>query len=280
MNANPVRQIFTIAQIGHAYIPETQNAASIANLLQAGFEFVLDTTSVKFDAAKYQLPNGAIDFVTGIRDLKDDEDLTRRLSGELILMTSDPDSDLESATDYAHLPLHEQCYFYHDSFPFAKNLAIISTYIWQHLPIVEGVQATAAGKRDVQPYLLYSFGMIALNRCLRSPLPHHSESRGCPLDYCEVVGDIDRFLIHGRGFCSDCKRLLQERQRDGDIHRSISEPSNGSCSERPEPPSNTTSSSHTHLRTSRRSPYRCTTSCRPVAFECGSMKPPCSPATV
>lgn len=217
MNANSARQVFAIAPMGHAYIPETQNAASIANLTQACFEFVLDTRAVKFNEAKYRLRNGAIDFVTAISDLQDQKDLTRRLSGELILMTADPDSDVESATDYADRPLAEQCYFYHDSFPFAKNLAIVSTYVWQHLPIVEGVRATAAGLREVQPYLLYCFGMIALNRCLRSPLPHHIESRGCPLDYCEVVGDIDRFLIHGRGFCGDCKRLLQERQREGGI---------------------------------------------------------------
>jgi hypothetical protein len=203
--------------MGRAYIPETQNAASIANLLQPSFQFVVDTTPVRFDAAKYHLPNGAIDFVTAISDLKEEEAFKRRLSGELILMTSDPDSDLESATDYGNHPLHEQCYFYHDSVPFAKNLAIISTYVWQHLPIVEGVRAAATGEREVQPYLLYCFAMIALDRCLHSPLPHHGETRGCPLDYCEVVGDIDRFLIHGRGFCADCKRLLQERQRDGGI---------------------------------------------------------------
>ena len=31
------------------------------------------------------------------------------------------------------------------------------------------------------------------------------------------MADIDRFLIHGPGFCADCKRLLQERQRDDGI---------------------------------------------------------------
>ena len=177
MDAKNARQVFTIAPIGRAYAPETYNAASIANSLQTCFEFVVDTTPLKFNSAKYRLQSGAIDFCRAVSDLKDKADLRRRLSGELILLTSDPDSDVESATDYADHLLHEQCYFYHDTFSFAKNWGMISTYVSQHLPIVEGVRASATGQREVQPYLLYCFAMIALNRCLRSSLPHHNETR-------------------------------------------------------------------------------------------------------
>ena len=121
MNANNARQVFTIAPIGRAYGPEAYNAAAIANLLQTSFEFVVDTTPVKFHAAKYRLQSGAIDLFRAVSDLKNTAPLRRRLSGELILLTSDPDSDVESATDYADHPLHEQCYFYHDTFSFRQE---------------------------------------------------------------------------------------------------------------------------------------------------------------
>jgi hypothetical protein len=123
MNANNDCQVFTIAPIGHAYIPETMNAAAKANGLQASFKFVVDARPVTFEAAKYRFKNDAIDFVRAIGDLKDEEVFKGRLSDELILVTSDPDSDSESATDYADQdhPLHEQCYFYHDSFSFARS---------------------------------------------------------------------------------------------------------------------------------------------------------------
>jgi hypothetical protein len=207
--------IFTIAPVGPAYLPETQNAASIANLVQRSFEFVVDGEQVEIDEATHTLQNRAIDYVAAISGLRANPDFRRRLEGELILVTSNPDSDPETARDYEGHPLREQCYFYRDTFPFAKNLAFVSTFVWQHLPLIERVASTAAGQRHVQPYLMLCFAMIALNRCLGSPLPHHSETRGCPLDYCEVVADIDRFFVGQHGFCDGCIRLLDDKLHSG-----------------------------------------------------------------
>ena len=209
--------VFTIAPMGLAYLTETQNAASVANREQRSFQFVVDPEPVEFDEAKYKLPNGAMDHLAAIRDLQKLDDFKRRMTGELILVTAAPHSDRETTVDYTDRPLYQQCYYYYDRVPGAMSFAFISTYVWQHLPPVAGVQTTAAGLRSVQPYLLSAFAVLALSRCVRENLPFHEETRGCPLDYCDVVADIDRFYFQERRFCSECRQFIKAKQREGAI---------------------------------------------------------------
>jgi hypothetical protein len=219
---------FTVAPLGRGYQPETQNTVTLANTAQKAFKFVFRAETVPIEEDKYKLTNGALDLRKAVGDLLRHESFKRLASGQLIFVTSKPDSDQDSADQYGSLSLEEQCYFYHDSLqfdeslpfdeilPFAKNVSIVSTYIWDHLPRIIGVPTTNSGRRALEPYLFLSFAMIALSRCIDMPLPHHTETRGCPLDYCDTVQEIDRFFQGGR-LCDECERILQTKRRNGEI---------------------------------------------------------------
>jgi TIR domain-containing protein len=147
--------------------------------------------------------------------------LTSESERQFILLTSESSSDEESAEDYGKKygeeDVYKQCYFLHDSpFPDAKNIAIVSTYVWDNLPSIAKFPKTDLGRRALQPYLLYSFATIALSRCIGVDLPFHTETRGCPLDYCDTVQEIDRFFEKGR-LCKECERFLQSRRQEGKI---------------------------------------------------------------
>jgi TIR domain len=223
MPSQPGPITFTVIPLGRAYIPETQHTVSSANIAQKAFKFEFRAQTVPIEEDKYTLPNGALDLCKAVGDLLRCNRVRPSTSEQqLILVTSLPDSDPDSARDYANLTLIEQCYFYHDSLslddsvPYAKNTAIVSTYIWDHLPTITEVSTTHAGRRALEPYLYLSFANIALSRCIDMPLPHHMETRGCPLDYCDDVHEIDRFFQGGR-LCDECEHMLQIKQRDGEI---------------------------------------------------------------
>jgi hypothetical protein len=228
MPRNPGPITFTVAPLGRAYIPETQNTVVLANMAQKAFKFEFRAEIVPIEEDKYTLQNGALDLRKAVGDLLRHESFRRLASEQLILVSSKPDSDQDSARDYKDMSLVEQCYFYHDSLafdesvpfeessPYAKNTAIISTYIWDHLPSIAEVSKTNSGRRALEPYLFLSFAMIALSRCIDMPLPHHTETRGCPLDYCDTVQEIDRFFQGGR-LCDECEHVLQTKHQDGEI---------------------------------------------------------------
>jgi hypothetical protein len=146
---------------------------STANVIQTAFKFEFRAQPVTIEQDKYTLPNGALDLCKAVGDLLMCNRVRLSNSEQLILLTSLPDSDPDSARDYADLPLIEQCYFYHDnlslddSVPYAKNTAIVSTYIWDHLPPIKEIFTTHAGRRSLEPYLYLAFANIALSRCLR-----------------------------------------------------------------------------------------------------------------
>jgi len=110
-------------------------------------------------------------------------------------LTSAPFSDRDYGTDPE--------YFFHSMTGVNNDdVALISTYLWEHLP----------GRRRVQPFLLYELAETALDWCI--DIPCHDETRGCLCDYCEDPKDIDRGFELGP-FCNSCEQHIEHELRLG-----------------------------------------------------------------
>jgi hypothetical protein len=71
----------TVVPLGHVYIPETQNAVSLANTKQEAFRFVFRANVVPIEENKYKLKNGALDLDEAVRDLLRRQTFRRLASG-------------------------------------------------------------------------------------------------------------------------------------------------------------------------------------------------------
>lgn len=207
---------FTVAWLGDAYRSEIQLPVSIANATQDSFRFVLHRDVISIQEDKYKLKNGALDLDKAVRDLLRRRTFKQLAAEQLILVTSKPYSDQDTADNYANLNLEGQCYYFEEGFSFTKNISLISTYIWDRLPSKPGIPITATPTRHraLEPYLLLAFAAIALNRL--TGMRPHEETRGCLLDYCDDVRDIDRFFEIGH-LCDQCERTIQIKRRDAEI---------------------------------------------------------------
>jgi hypothetical protein len=206
---------FTVAALAHVETSETQNAVQLANLTQQSFKFVFHPRTVSIQEEKYRLSNGALDLVGAVHALTKTQRFKRLVFDELILVTSKADADKESETDVA-IAFENQCYFMRETLPFAKNVAVVSTYTWDRLLRTEVIPTNASGRRALQPYLLLSFAIIALARSMSAPLGYHFDTKGCPLDRCDEVREIDRVFAGGR-FCDRCESILENMKSEGKL---------------------------------------------------------------
>lgn len=212
MLGHPEPITFTVAPLGHVNIPETENAVILANVMQGAFRFMFHSDVVFIKEDKYKLKNGALDLDKVVRALLKRQRFRRLASGRLILVTSKPYAD--PSDECADQDLIDQCYFYDDGLSFAKNISIVSTYIWDRLPNRADLFITASGRRALQPYLLLMFAITVVNQLTN--MLAHQETRGCPFDYCYQVQDVDRFFERG-SVCDECERTLQIKCRGGEI---------------------------------------------------------------
>jgi hypothetical protein len=216
MPTSTKRLIFKVAPLGTINSSAADNAISLANNIQKAFYFQFHPEIIPVKDKNFLLSNGAFDLDKAARNLIKRKNFSKFVGDRLILLTSKPYSNQDLLNQYAgkKVNLKEQCYFYDTEA--AKNVALVSTYIWDHLPRMRGLPSTVSGQRALEPYLIYTLGMIALDRCV-AEIHHHETIRGCPLDYCENVRDINRFFTNGR-FCDDCERdILKKNVKEGKI---------------------------------------------------------------
>lgn len=184
---------FTVAQFGDLKRAETQHVLETASSIQRVFEFELYDGRFPLDIRRYKLRNGGIDVEAAVRPLlKKLEKLE-----PVILLTSAPVTN----RDHAQFPK----YFFFSSDVDSGDATVISTYVWDRLP----------GKRHLEPFLLYEFAQLILERWTQ--LTYHSETRGCLFDYCEEPKDIDQGFERGPFFDS-CEHSLGNQLRAGDLN--------------------------------------------------------------
>ncbi len=207
--------VFNVAPLGAINLTEIDNAISLTNKIQTAFHFKFYPEIISIKDDKFLLSNGALDLDKAVKNLLKRKSINKLVSNKLILITSKPYSNHDALNQYAgkNLELIQQCYFYDTES--AKNVALISSYIWDHLPKRRGFPATLSGQRALEPFLVSAFAVIALDRCI-GEIHHHEAIRGCPSDYCENVRDIDRFFLKGR-FCDDCENVLKKNVQEGNI---------------------------------------------------------------
>lgn len=212
--------VFKIVLFGNVNWTEVDNAAELANQIQDFFRFEMHPDSIVLPDDKYRLPNGAIDIDQALVDLlapaKRPEGLVDK---NHIFVTAMPYSDAELAKEFAGKSVNQdlnQCYFYDVDVLGDKKTAVVSTFIWDHLqPRPEyRLPIGPSGRRETQPFLLYAFARIAIERLI--VLPHHIETRGCPCDYCNSITDIDAFFDRG-GFCDEDEQYIKSKINAGAV---------------------------------------------------------------
>jgi hypothetical protein len=181
---------FTVAQLGDLNRADAEHSVIIASGVQRAFEFEMYPKRFPIDVNRYKLPNTGLDLETAAQDV------LRRFKWPrpLILLTSHPYSD----SDYGH----KSEYFFYAGGLYNDDVTIISSYLWDNLP----------GARPLQPYLLFEFADLMLDRL--TDLTSHSETRGCLFDYCDDPKDIDLGFENGP-LCNSCEQITYKELRSG-----------------------------------------------------------------
>lgn len=238
-----MRQVL-VAELGQLNsAAEVYNSMDIANSLQSGFSFKETWVRLPFDKSRYALPHAGYDLDNVVIDLFSNEQIALPKDQPVILLTSDGYSD-RSPDIFGTDPLNQGLYFYSSEWIPGTRCFIASTFIWEHLPERPDIfPSRSAGRRTLQPYLLYCFAVIALELALgdiRAPM-HADETLGCANDYNQDVHGIDEFFARRIGLCPQCNNAFRGRLRDGRINlleaasarrllnRAVGKPFNGSC---------------------------------------------------
>lgn len=219
------RLVFTVAGLGQVNGGELDNAVELANTLQDSFHFVRRPT-LPIPRGDYWLSNGGRNLDAFFEALLDRPGSQRRLpAGNLIFVTAEPYSDEDAAKESGGRSVEadlNQCYFLDEGLSVDKRIAIVSTFIWDRLPprshLDVGVSRRGGrARRAQQAYLLYAFGVVAVNNILPS-VGWHEETRGCPFDYCDDVRRIDEFFARG-SLCPEHGRNFVKAMNAGRISR-------------------------------------------------------------
>ncbi len=199
---------------------ELANAVDVANAAQDSYRFILDSHIIHINSSRYELENGAFDLDNAIDDLaKRRESFQKLLKQNPIFVTSLAYSDKNLVSEFrGKLLLDElsQCYF-HEVYEYPQgNAALISTFVWDHLPPNKnvGLKSSPSGRRALQPYLLCEFAAIILD-----PLGDtfiHEETRGCPFDYCSNVREIDE-TFRVKRLCSEHEDYFRQQVVKGKL---------------------------------------------------------------
>ena len=184
------RFALTIGQIGSIDLAQLENSIGLANQVQTTFRFDLITKRNPISRRRYRLPNGGYDLDLAVKNLA----RTGRIKSPIALFTGLPYGDRDKAK--------EKDWFYFADYALTSDpgLAIISTYLWEHLP----------GNRRLQPYILLSLAVLTLSTF--AGLEEHEETRSCLFDYCDEPENADR-CFHGKGLCPSCEQVLQAKVR-------------------------------------------------------------------
>lgn len=215
---SPKQAQMTVAILEEANDVEIANTVDIANSLQESYKFTWHPTMVRFDQSAYKLPSEAFDFDHVMDDLVSQQKYVQELLPHRpILITSLPYSNKNLLNEFGVKSISDelnQCYFYQiHEYPIG-NAALISTFIWDHLPPDNniGLPRSPSGRRALQPYLLFAFAAIILD-------PHgnvsiHEETRGCPFDYCNNVREIDE-AFRVKTLCNEHLDIMRKQVGEG-----------------------------------------------------------------
>jgi hypothetical protein len=201
---------FSVVPWGHINMAELDNAIRAANLSQHSFEFTFIRDIVPIREDRYHLSIGGLDLESAARDLIETKQLRGMASRNFILATSKPYSTPDA-------DIYEESYYFEDRLPFAQNVAIVSTHLWEQLSSNPDLDVLKPdGRRSIIPFLHYCFAMIALDKSVSAPIAYHTQTYGCPFDYCYEPKDIDYFFKIGR-FCDDCTQLILKEMSKGKL---------------------------------------------------------------
>jgi hypothetical protein len=201
---------FSLVPWGHINVAELDNAVRSSNLSQHSFEFSNIRSIVPIREDNYSLASGNLDLERAAKDLMKRKRFRSMASGNIILVTSRPYSTPDAN-------IYDESYYLDDRLQFAENIAIVSTHLWEQLsPNPDLYVLKPDGRRAIVPFLHYCFAMIALDRCVSAPIAYHTQTLGCPFDYCYEPKDIDYFFKTGK-FCDDCNQHVLEELSKGKL---------------------------------------------------------------
>lgn len=190
---------FLVKPWGDFGTAELWNACDAANAAQDSYIFKKDYEALPLNPDPYRLSDGGLDLDKSVKDMMRKRDFKLLTSNSLILVSTAPYSEQGCQPNMVYGA--SQPGFFHEADVLGdKKVSIISTYLWDNLKPRQEIPmlSSASGRRTWEPYLLFSFAVMALDKFVR--LETHKETLACPSDYCDNVVDIDVFFEQGRWF--------------------------------------------------------------------------------
>ena len=210
----PRKVTFKVFILQDCFQQELSNTIDEINSIQNSFRFSLHPDIIEINEGLHRLPNGALDLKKVTKYLVERNSVVRKnLPRNIVFISSRPFSDMNLVKEFQGKSLEKelnQCLFY-DSFQFKHSWqALVSTFIWERLPIKKDVvlPCSPSGRRALQPYLLFMLGTLALDQLVY--MPFHEETRGCPFDYCNKVSDIDE-SFRVKEICEEHEEYLKKQ---------------------------------------------------------------------
>ncbi len=197
---------------------ELGNALISANSAQRLFRFKLHRQAFPLNIEFYRLPHKGIDLERAAFDLSKESVFSEIIADNNIILVT---SELYAVphTDTTEIKGKKPDWYFNETDLFGDDkLAIISTFLWDHLKPRPEIEALPYGRRALTPFVLLNIVSIVLDRFIED-IPNHDKTQGCPNDYCENFRDIDVFFEKGKWFCNEwCNPKLFEAIQNQMIH--------------------------------------------------------------
>jgi len=203
---------------GTANTAEIFNALMSANVAQDRFHFEPHHETIALKPDLWHLPAGGLDLDKACKKLMGKEYFKQLVTmSNLIFITAEPYSvpgAVGCIVDGKFIP----GYCYENDVLGDGKVSLISTYIWENLPLRLDLPALApSGRRALAPFILLILATIALDKLIDTEA--HNETLACPNDYCQEAQDIDAFFARGKWYCEEfCNPVLRNALSQGKLH--------------------------------------------------------------
>jgi hypothetical protein len=191
-------QIINVFRLGRLDTSEVEQALHRANDVQHSFQFKFDFYGKRLPLDEvYRLPNGGYDLCGAVEKLLKSTQY-RGLPRPLIILSAEALGDPDHAREPGWFYLSSQ----EDEYD--PKVTIISTQPKSTLPKT----------RTLESYLFMMLSIYILTTFADASF--HLNSRGCALDYCDELSDLENCFKVG-DLCVDCQTQLQKSTRQNKI---------------------------------------------------------------
>ena len=188
------KNTISIIRLGKLPEDEVNQVLYLANEIQKKFHFEYCDEVFPLDD-EYILQNGGYDLCNATKSLVNKVKY-KKLPRPLIVLSA----EALGVAEYGSEP--DWFYFSSKEEDYDPNITVMSIQPLKYLP----------KNRTLQDYLLMMLATFILTQY--GNFPFHNDTRGCLLDYCNELSEMERCFITG-SLCDECLIMLQKIERQG-----------------------------------------------------------------